>query len=123
MAQTPAFEVRGGPELRRALRALEADLRDLSTLHKEAATVVRDAAAGEAPHLTGRLAGSLRPTSTRTRARVESRLPYALPIHYGWRRRHIAPNRFGDRAIAKTQSRVMKLYEAGIDRLLKKAER
>jgi hypothetical protein len=113
----------GGPELRRALRQLGADMRDLTKTHREAADVVRDAAVSEAPRQSGRLAASLRPTATRTRARVVSSLPYALPIHYGWRRRHIAPNKFGDRALAKSQSRVEKVYRAGIDALCRKAER
>jgi hypothetical protein len=122
VAQQPAIEVRGGPELRRALRALQADLGDLSALHKEGAEVVRAQAAIEAPKLSGRLAGSLRASGTRTKGRVISSVPYALPIHYGWRRRHIAPNRFGDRAISKTQARVLATYEKGIARLLRKAE-
>jgi len=70
--------------LRKALRAVDKDaLRDVQTVTKRAAEVVAVEARSRAPRRTGRLAGSIRATTSGARGIVRSPLPYA-PVHeYG----------------------------------------
>jgi hypothetical protein len=123
MAEGVAISVEGGPELRRRLKGLEADLRDLTAVHRDVGNVARAAIAAEAPNDSGRLAASLKVTASRTRARVKSRLVYAPVIYYGWHRHNIAPNHFGSRAVKKADAPIRAAYDKGISSLVRKAER
>jgi hypothetical protein len=122
VAEGLGVEIKGGPELRRALHQLDVDLKDLSKLHREIARIVAAAARAEAPIESGQLEASLRPSGTQRAARVVSRLIYAPVIHYGWPAHNIEANRFGDRALARTSTPVLARYREGIDQLLRKAE-
>ena len=118
----PAIRVEGGPELRRSLKQLGVDLRDLSALHKKIAADVCQVVEGTAPRTTGRLAGSFRPSGTRTMARARSSLVYAPVIEYGWPRHNIEGQKYAERALASSAPKVKQEYSQGIDKLLRKAE-
>jgi hypothetical protein len=115
--------IEGGPELRRALRALGADLRDLSALHRSIAGDVVKAVSGTAPKGdTGRLAGSFRALGSRTKARARSRLIYAPVINYGWEDHGIEAQHYAEAALAASRSGILAKYRAGLEKLLRKAE-
>jgi hypothetical protein len=122
VAEGQSIEIRGGPELHRALRDLQHDLGDMTPVHKEAAEVIRQTTYAECPKDSGRLAASLKGSGDKNGARVESHLVYALPIENGWRRRNIAPARFAERGMTRAEPRVVKVYESGLQKMTKKAE-
>lgn len=79
------LQIEGLRETQRALRRLEPDLRKQfrEDAFKRVALVVAREAAVLAPKRTGRLAGSLRGTTSGFKAVVRSPLPYANVIHWG----------------------------------------
>lgn len=88
----PVVQVEGARELRKALKAVEGGLDDLKDTHTRIAAVVVPPARSGAPRRTGRLAGSIRGSGTKTTATIRAggaRLPYGGPIHWGWPARHI----------------------------------
>jgi len=117
----PQLEVKGGRELRRALKSVEGGLEDLKTLHGAAATVVVQAAGSTVPRRTGRLAGSIRGSGTKTMAVVRAggaRIPYGGPIHWGWPARNIAPQPFLTEAAQNTEDSWEAIYADGVQRLI-----
>ena len=114
--------VEGGPELRRALKALGADLHDLTALHRAIAADVVAAVASTAPRDSGRLASSFRPNATRTTAKARTSLVYAPVINYGWDAHNIAAQHYAEAALNASSSAVMAKYKSGIEQLLRKAE-
>jgi hypothetical protein len=114
--------VQGGPELRRALKGLEADLRDLSALHRSIAADVVKAVQGTAPRQSGKLAGSFRASGTRTTAKARTSLIYAPVIEYGWGAHNIDPQGYAQRALNSSTSGIMAKYRTGVEKLLRKAE-
>ena len=87
-----------------ALRDLEQLRDDLNTLPEawhDIAARAATAAAGLAPHRSGRLAGTVQVVEARGRAVVtagSAAVPYAGPINYGWPARHIRAALFLERA-------------------------
>lgn len=121
----PAIQVRGAKELRRALKGMDADLKDLSAANKAAAAVVARDAIGRAPRLTGKLAGSIKARSTRTRGFVTAggpMIPYAGPIHFGWPQHNIAPQPFLYDALDARRSEVIDVYEKRIDSIIREVD-
>lgn len=107
------------------LRALRSDLRkagestqDLKAANAAVAALVATAAAGRAPHRTGRLASSGRGNRAVGRATVTfggASVPYAGPIHWGWPARGIEPHTFIPDAAQATEPAWLELYVQGID--------
>ena len=121
-----AVEVEGGPQLRRAFRRLDDRLDDLSELHHDIGEVVADRAEELVPRLTGRLAGSIRATRTKTSAAVVAGrrlIPYAGPIHFGWRARNIEPQPFLYDALDDRRGEVLRKYRDGVDTLIHRFDR
>jgi phage gpG-like protein len=92
-------KILGAEQAQRALARGRADLMklDLNMLAKEGMRL----AAAFAPRRTGRLAASIRATSSPNRASISAgstAVPYAAAINYGWRARHIPPAAFMQRA-------------------------
>jgi len=112
-------------EFQRALRQIDPDLRkELREVQKEAAQIVAVTAAARAPRRTGRLAGSIRATATQKAGSVRAggaRLPYAGPIHFGWRARNIRPQPFIYDALDARREQVVRKFESGIESLFRKA--
>lgn len=85
------------------------------------------AAAGRAraPKLTGALAGTVRPSGTKTRAVVRAgfaRVPYAGPIHWGWPARGIAAQPFLSDAATSTEPAWQNIYLDAINKTIDKVE-
>lgn len=94
---SPVVQVQGARELRKALKAVEGGLADLKATHDKIAQIVVPVGKSGAPRRTGRLAGSIRGSGTKTAATVRAggaRLPYGGPIHWGWPKRHIKAQPF-----------------------------
>lgn len=118
--------VDGARELRRAMKAAGEDLRQLTAVHRRVGSIVTAAAAAQAPRRTGRLAGSVRPSATRTRARVavgRASVPYAGPIHWGWPARNIEANPFIADAARSTEPEWTRVYRSEVDALIEKVAR
>ena len=125
MTEPVGVTVRGARELRRSMRAAGEDMTQLNAAHKLASAIVAADAARRAPRRTGRLAGSIRPAGTRTRAEVRAgfkRVPYAGPIHWGWPRKGIRPSLFLTTAAAATETAWTAAYRAEVERILNQIE-
>lgn len=115
-------QVEGLGETIAALAAFEPALRrQVNKAGREAAKIVADAAKARAPIRTGQLRNSIRAGANRRGAYVRAgnaRVPYAGPIHFGWRVHHIKPNPFiydaGDARIDAVKA----IYEKQINELI-----
>lgn len=114
MAADSGIRVQGLDEIRRGLRRLNSELpKELTRIHKKAATVVADAARARAPRRSGRLAGSIKPQAGQRYARVAAgrkAVPYAGPIHFGWPKRNIAPQPFLTDSVEAHAPRILDDY-------------
>jgi hypothetical protein len=103
-----------------------ADLKDMQRTNKAAAQPVSDRARDIAPHLTGALSRSVRPTATQREGAVLSgsrAVPYAGPIHFGWPARNIEPQPFLYDALDDRRDQVVEVYEARVESLVRKLDR
>lgn len=126
MAGAPRVQVTGAKELRKALRRMGADLKDMQRTNKAAAEPVARRAREIAPRLTGRLAGNTRATASQREGAVlvgSRSVPYAGPIHFGWPARNIEPNPFLYDALDDRRSEVVDIYEARVESLVRKLDR
>lgn len=115
--QDVQVKVYGGRALRTALRQAEGNLKDLTALNQQAATIVIRRAEQKAPRRTGALKRSLTPARAATRATVRSNLVYAGVIHFGWPARNIPANPFVFQAAQATEREWAPLYTKGMQDL------
>jgi hypothetical protein len=119
-----AVRVEGARELRRELRALGADLGELTAANRRIAELVVPRARAMSPNTsgrgTGRLAESIAARATRTQARISSRLVYAPVIEYGWPAHGIEPTQFVQRAIEESRDAVVAAYQDELGRIIEK---
>jgi hypothetical protein len=119
----PAVSVEGGAQLRRAFKAFDGRLDDLTALHKDIAETVADRAHTLVPRLTGFLADTISPRGAKTRASVIAggrRAVYGPPIHFGWRARNIAPQPFLYDALDDRRDEVFARYDSGVGELVRR---
>lgn len=118
----PTYEVEGGRELRKQLKAAGIDMKDLKEAHKKASAIAAAEAVRRAPKRTGALANSVRASGTITagviRIGFNKSVPYANPIHWGWGRRKIKANPFASKAAQATEKQWIKLYEEHKEKIL-----
>lgn len=98
---------------------------EMKQAHLEGAKLVRGVALGLAPAQTGRLRDTIRAAATVKSGRVRAgfkRVPYAGPIHFGWRARDISPQPFLYDALDARRSEVMATYEKQLNSIIKKYE-
>lgn len=113
------YEIEGGRELRRGLKAAGFDLKELKAVHKDVSQFVSKQAYDRAPVRSGKLARNIRAGATQKAAIVRAggkRVPYANPIHWGWFKRHIKPNMFVQRAGVENEARWKRIYEQQLDK-------
>ena len=116
------IEIDGGPRLRKAFRSAGDDLSDLKELNKKVADIVAGQAKSEVPIRTGRLKDTIRGAGTKTQGVVRAgyaRIPYAGPIHFGWRKRNIQPQPFLYEALDKRRNEVFDRYNKEVRGILK----
>lgn len=119
------IKVEGGARLRRTLRQAGSDLQDLAAAHSATAALVANAGRARAPKVSGRLAGTIRPSGTKTKAVVRAgfaRVPYAGPIHWGWPARNITAQPFLSDAATSTEPAWQNIYLQAVDRAISKVE-
>lgn len=125
--------IEGLRELQQKLEAFpELYDRELAAIHEAVAIPVARVAADMAPVRSGNLRYTIRATGSKYGGRVVAggtgfrgglREPvlYAGPIHWGWPRRNISPNRFLTGALSRRESEVYnewhRLTDALIDRV------
>lgn len=121
---TPRIRVEGADDLRRALRGVEAGMSDLKSVHAAAAKPVVDRAQQIVPTgRTGRLGASIRAGAQARQAVIragKAAVPYAGPIHFGWRARNIRPQPFLYDALDDRSREVIAIYESGVGDILKR---
>jgi hypothetical protein len=119
-------EVHGAVELRRALRHMDADLKDLTKINKSVAETVAEAARDRAPRRSGKLAKNVRAGANQRAGYVLAggkRVPYAGPIHFGWHARHIVPQPFIYDALDARGAAVVDKYVDRVDELVRRVGR
>lgn len=112
------FELVGGRQLRKQLKAAGVDLENLREAHRDAAKIAEDTAAALAPVRTGNLVHSLRSTGTKTAGIVRAgnaTIPYAKPIHWGWPARGITRNPFISKGAQASEPRWLPIFAAALD--------
>jgi hypothetical protein len=105
---------------------MERDLGDLRDPDRRAAGVVADRARELAPRQSGRLAGSIRVQDQTPGALVAAGgalVPYAGPIHFGWRDRNIEPQPFLTDAQAESAGAVAAVYAEEVADLVRRIDR
>lgn len=124
MAVDTKIEIEGLRELNRAFRRLGSDATvDLKGVHLESARVVEKRARQVVPVRSGRLKDTLRSSGTMRGAQVRAgfaRVPYAGPIHFGWRKRNIRPQPFLYDALDDRRAEVLRTYEDNLNKLIRK---
>lgn len=122
------LKIEGGRQLRRTLRQAGSDLTDLKAANAQAASIVSNRAKSWAPTRSGRLQSSVRSSGTKTAGIVragnnrksKSGVPYAAPIHWGWKARNIRANPFLSYSAQATESTWIRLYEQLVNKALSK---
>ena len=118
-----AVYVDGLDELRRELRRVKDSELDeeMKQIHAELAREVQKRAEPRVPVDSGRLKGSLRSTGTVRDAigRVgKASVPYAPPIHWGWKARNIEPQRFLTDAAQSLEQGIADRYDRQVAAML-----
>ena len=121
-----AVTVVGARELRKSMKKAELSLKDMTAIHKHIATIVAEEAKKRAPVRTGTLRKTIRPTATQSAAIVRvgnnKRVPYAMPIHWGWPSRNVKKNPFVSHAAQATEPRWTAYYLKQVDEILSRIE-
>ncbi|WP_408936386.1 hypothetical protein [Corynebacterium tuberculostearicum] len=122
------LKVEGGRQLRKTMRQAGSDLSDLKNANAQAAGIVSGRAKSWAPSRTGRLKNTVRSSGTKTAGIVRagnnrksaSGVPYAAPIHWGWKKKHIKANPFLSYSAQATEPTWIRLYENLVNQALQK---
>lgn len=122
------LKLEGGRNLRRTLREAGSDLTELKAANAQAASIVAGRAQSWAPVVSGRLAATVRSSGTKTAGIVRagnnrksaSGVPYAAPIHWGWKARNIRANPFMSYSAQATEPTWLALYESLVNTALSK---
>lgn len=117
---TLRLKLEGEQKVQGALRQVSSDLSDLKQANRDTSQLVVSVSRAKAPRRTGRLAASGVATPQTTGAGVTFTVPYANPIHWGWRARKIKPQPFALSAAETTQPVWMGLYDRNIDQIIRK---
>ena len=114
MAVDGSVQIEGLNKLLRALEKLDDEAKQsFKDAGLKVGKFVAEKARGEAPVRSGRLQRTIRPVATGRGAKVRvgsARVPYAGPIHFGWRKRNIEPNKFLYRAVDKSVDEALDMY-------------
>lgn len=118
--------VLGMRDFERELRAADPQFpRELRRRNKASAEIVAEEARSRVPVRSGRLKGSIKSgassRSAYVKAGTEAKVPYALPIEFGWKARNIEPQPFIYPAIEEKNEQVVEQYGDGIDDLMRRA--
>lgn len=121
----PSIQVEGLDELRKALRRVKDSELDaeMKQIHAELAREIIAKAQPNVPVRSGALKASLRSAGTVRDAigRVgKASVPYAAPIHWGWKAHNIAPQPFLTDAAAQIEQGITERYDRQVAEMLDK---
>lgn len=117
------IRVRGLNDTVRALKKVGAPNKEIAEATGAAAEVVATASRTLVPRRTGLLESTIRTAKQARKGIVRAgnaRVPYANPIHWGWFRRNIEPNRFFVKGMAQNIDKVYGAFAREIQRLVDK---
>ena len=117
-----ALQIKGLPELNRALDAIGAPVEAIKNANKESGALVAKEARLIAPSRTGALRRTIRVADIKTSVRIRAgmaRVPYANPIHWGWFKRGIKPNPFFSRVLGWNREEILATCKKQMDKLIK----
>lgn len=112
--------------LREAVRSLEragVELEDLKDAFQRIGQHVADDAKSNVNSVTGRLAGSIRPSRTKNKAVIRAgsaRIPYAGVIEYGWPGHGIEEHAYMRRSVETNRDNSIRQLEDEIGRMIKR---
>lgn len=110
----PAVEIEGLNKLLRALEKLDDEAKQsFKDVGGRVGRLVAEQAREEVPVRSGALQRTIRAANTGRGAKIRAgsaRVPYAGPIHFGWRARNIKPNNFLYRAVDKKVDVALDIY-------------
>lgn len=113
MAQ-PTVEIEGLNKLLRALEKLDDEAKQsFKDVGGRVGRLVAEQGREEVPVRSGALQRTIRAANTGRGAKVRAgsaKVPYAGPIHFGWRSRNIEPNNFLYRAVDKKVDVALDMY-------------
>lgn len=119
MEQT-GLKVKGLKELTRAMQEIGIPKDAIKQSGKLAAEKVMNEAKSLVPVRSGKLRDSIRLGATAagkvTIRAGNARVPYANPIHWGWYKRHIAPQPFFSKALGYTRDEIYQTYFAQLEK-------
>lgn len=121
----PLVQVDGLRQLRKTLRQAGDDLSDLKEVNRKAADTAAGGATKAVPRLSGLLQSNIRSSGTKTAGIIRAgskKVPYAGPIHWGWKDRNIKANPFLSKGAKDTEPAWLPLYEKEIDEILSKVK-
>ena len=115
------LKVKGLKELTRAMQEIGIPKDAIKQSGKIAAEKVMNEAKSLAPVRSGKLRDSIRLGATAAgkvtiRAGNNGTIPYANPIHWGWYKRHIAPQPFFSKALGYTRDEIYQTYFAQLEK-------
>jgi len=98
--------------------------KEVKAVNVKTATIVVDDS--KIPKRSGALAKSAKAVNSAAYAAIRAgsaaKVPYAGPIHFGWRARGIEPNKFFHEAMKRKWPEVMTTYEEGIREVVRLLE-
>ena len=127
MAVQPGVKVTNLREINKALAAVGAPKDAVKAAGKESGEIVANEARTLVPVRTGALRDTIRVGAT-ARGKItilagnnrsgRSGVPYANPIHWGWFKRHIAPQPFFAKALGYTREEIYDTYFRQLEELI-----
>jgi HK97 gp10 family phage protein len=124
MVAKPGVHVTGLRDVVRSMEKFGVAAADLKAAFRRIGTVVASEAKSLAPHLTGRLAASIRPSNTKNKSVVKAggaRVPYAGVIHFGGYH-GIKAQPFMYDAVEKKQGEAARLLESELGNLIRQLD-
>ena len=113
--------------LRQTIRSLEAlgvAVSDMKVAFRKIGNLVQSEARTLAPHKSGRLEASIRPSNAKNKAEIRAggaRVPYAGVQEFGGYN-HITPHRFLRGAVEKEQGKAVQILDEELSRLVRKLD-
>ncbi len=123
MAARALVQVDGAKQLRKQAKAAEVDLSLMKETHREIANQIAGWSRPLAPTLTGRLVSTTRAAGSNTASTVRAgskAVPYANPIHWGWKKRGIEANPWLLEAARDSEPQWWQTYTRAVEQILSK---
>lgn len=119
-----AVDVKGLRKFNKLLAEAPEELQEeMKAANKRIADLIADRAQVRAPIKTGKLRKSIRASSTFRMGSVKAgskKVPYAKPIHFGWKSRGIPPRKFMYQALDDSADEALDMYLKAVNEIIEK---